>query len=158
MSDESKAREAVVTREESRRRIDRWIEETRDQPLAGLPSDWPLAVWEVLVDDDPDCRYWAAHQVHCPEPIVRRLATDPAGRIRSRTARKRNLPTGLFAVLAADPYEPVRRAIACNPKAPLSQVEALTRDPDPTVAEVAIRHLRQRLERESRRASEVPAP
>jgi hypothetical protein len=145
--------EPTVNREEARRRIDSWIEATRDEPLAGLPADWPLIVWEVLVEEYPDCRYWAAHQVHCPEPIVRRLAADPAGRIRSRIARKRNLPADLFELLATDSYEPVRRAVACNAKAPLARVEALTRDADPTVAEVAALELRRRLEKASRRTS-----
>jgi hypothetical protein len=138
-----------VGRQEARGLIEAWIKEAwQDGALEystlGLPQDWPLEVWQVLVEEYPEHRYWAAHQVHCPEPIVRRLAEDEEWRVRARIAAKRNLPRDLFAVLARDSDEAVRRPIACNQKSPLELVEALTRDPVASVARVAVYNLEKR--------------
>lgn len=128
-----------------------WQDGTLEYSTLGLPNDWPLEVWHALAEDYPEHRYWAAHQVHCPEPIVRRLAADPQWRVRNRVAEKRNLAADLFPVLARDRDETVRRAIACNQKAPLELVEELTRDPVESVARVAAYNLEKRQSELARR-------
>lgn len=119
----------------------------------GLPDDWPLAVWQLLVQEYPDYRFWAAHQVHCPEPIVRRLAIDPDWRVRLRVAQKRNLPADLFPVFAADPDDSIRKAIAAHPKTPLALVEALAKDGEGEVSRVARYNLEIRPAAVRRRAA-----
>lgn len=139
----------MLRRERARELIEAWIKEAwQDGALEyttmGLPTDWPLAVWHVLIEEYPERRVWAAHQVHCPEPIVRQLSQDPEWRVRSRVAQKRNLPRDLFPVLAVDDDEAVRRQIACNQKSPIELVQALTRDPVESVARVAVYNLEKR--------------
>ncbi len=119
----------------------------------GLPVDWPLAVWQLLVQEYPDYRFWAAHQVHCPAPIVRRLAIDPDWRVRLRVAQKRNLPADLFPVFAADPDDSIRKAIAAHPKAPTALVEALAEDGEREVSRLARDNLEVRLAQVRSRAA-----
>lgn len=128
--------------------IQAWIDQAYDEhgyTQQPLPSDWPLEVWQVLIRHFPDLRYWAAHQPHCPEAIIRALAAGADWRSRFRVAERRDLPTDLFEVLARDRDEAIRRAISCNQKAPLSLVEVLSHDPVESVARVARSHLEARL-------------
>jgi hypothetical protein len=119
---------------------------TADQPLAELPADWPLAVWERFVATCPDYRYWCAHSANVPEEILHLLATDPNWRVRARVAQKRRTPAALLARLARDPHEAVRQRVAANPKAPRELVAELADDPAEHVARVARRHLDTRPE------------
>lgn len=120
------------------------LEATSDEPLAELPTDWPIEVWEVLVAEFPDLHYWAAHSRHVPEEILRRLVAAGSWRVRARVAQKRRLPADLFDLLAADPHDAVRQRLAANAKAPLAIVEQLTHDRAEHVAHVARIHLEAR--------------
>jgi len=127
-----------------RANVRRWLEETDDDPHPAAPADWTLEHWQLLVTEHPDMRFWAAHQTHAPEPIVRLLLTFDDWRVRAQIARKRNLPRDLFPVLAADPDTTLRQAIACNAMTPIELVEQLTEDPEEIVARVAVYNLRER--------------
>lgn len=132
----------------ARRLIDAHLAATADEPLAELPADWPVAVWQVLIRDYPDCRYWAAHSCHVPDEILRLLARAEEWRVRGRVGQKRRTPPDVLAQLAADPSEIVRQRVAANAKAPQELIERLAGDPVETVARVARYHLERRLEKE----------
>lgn len=147
----------MVNDEMARQLIQAWIDQAYDEhgyTQQGLPGDWPIEVWEVLIRDFPDLRYWAAHQLHCPEPIIRTLAAGGDWRSKARVAERRSLPPDLFEVFARDPDEVIRQRIACNQKTPLELVELLAGDPVESVARVAAYHLearRAKLERRRQR-------
>lgn len=166
MTPKSGPKKGIPAPPKVRAAVRRWLAETEDDPDPPAPAEWTLAHWHHLVDAHPDMRYWAAHKVHAPEEIVRRLAAEGDWRVRCRIARKRNLPPDLFPVFAADPDERLRRTIACNQKSPLELVEQLAEDPVESVARVAVYNLRarravldrQRANEESARAAKAKKP
>ncbi len=118
-----------------------------------LPEDYnraavesaPLPVWETLVSDYPEMRFWVAHNRTVPLSILQRLANDPDPRVRYRVASKRQLDAATLRSLATDADDSVRMAVAVNRRTPDSVLDLLTSDPWPDVADRA----RQRLSRES---------
>lgn len=75
-------------------------------------------VWRAVIADTPELKVWVARNKTVPLEILRLLATDADPCVRREVAAKRKLDHALFAALAKDPDEIVRRAIGLNAKCP----------------------------------------
>lgn len=97
----------------------------------------PLPVWEQLVREHPDMRFWAAHNRSCPPQILARLVRDDDWRVRSRVSSRRDCPAHLLEELAGDPHDGVRNTVATHRHSPRSAVVRLMDDPWVVIAEAA---------------------
>ncbi|MFF3617511.1 hypothetical protein [Streptomyces sp. NPDC002580] len=97
----------------------------------------PRLVWDELVREHPDMRFWAAHNRSCPPEVLAELLKDDDWRVRSRVASRRNCPAELLEALADDPHDAVRNTVATHQYSPRSAVLRLTGDPWTVIAEVA---------------------
>src|SRR5262249_30672705 len=57
-------------------------------------------VWDAVIDDHPDMRFWVAQNKTVPHSVLERLAVDPDSRVRWMVARKRKAGAALLAALA----------------------------------------------------------
>ena len=96
----------------------------------------PVGVWNELIKECPDMRFWVAHNKTVPLEILRVLATDADPRVRTMVASKRKLDEATFGLLASDPNEGVRMAVARNRRVPLSVLRSMRGDPWSEVARV----------------------
>ncbi|QKW24116.1 hypothetical protein HUT16_06045 [Kitasatospora sp. NA04385] len=82
-------------------------------------------------------RWRPADAFPLPVQTLRRLAADPAPRMRLLALRDPDLPAALLERLAADPEERVRRAAASHPAHTPAAFRALLDDPSPSVHRAA---------------------
>ncbi len=76
------------------------------------------AVWRSVIADYPELKVWVVRNKTVPIEILRLLATDVDPRVRREVAAKRKLDHALFAALAKDSNEIVRRAVTLNANCP----------------------------------------
>jgi len=96
-------------------------------------------VWDAVIDDHPDMRFWVAQNKTVPHSVLERLADDPDPRVRWMVARKRKASAALLATLALDPDPGVRVAVAQNSSTPDEILARLRADDVPEVARAAQR-------------------
>jgi len=101
----------------------------------------PLYVWLEVVEKYPDYREWVAHNKTIPLEVLEMLADDPDERVRHAVAFKNKLPEELQLRLARDPNESVRLRIACNKNSSKSALELLQNDECEPVRERATERL-----------------
>ena len=89
----------------------------------------PIEVWEELIRDYPDMRFWVAQNKTVPADILKVLATDGDRQVRAMVARKRKLDPAVAMILAKDADEGVRMAIVSNPRMPDEVLRLLLDDP-----------------------------
>ncbi|MFB7945734.1 hypothetical protein ACFC6L_12515 [Kitasatospora phosalacinea] len=82
-------------------------------------------------------RWRPADAYPLPVETLRRLADDPAPRMRLLAPRDPDLPADLLERLAGDPEERVRRAAASHPALTPALLRALLDDPSPSVQRAA---------------------
>jgi hypothetical protein len=88
----------------------------------------PLAVWDEVIDEFPEMRFWVAQNKSIPFEVLKRLARDSDPRVRWMVASKRKLDPETMKLLARDEDESVRAAVARNKKAPREVLELLRDD------------------------------
>lgn len=76
----------------------------------------PTEVWEAVIQQNPEMRFWVAQNKTVPVVILERLARDPDPHVRASVAAKRKLPRDLQILLAADPDEHVGQRLLYNAK------------------------------------------
>jgi hypothetical protein len=96
-----------------------------------------LDVWHAIIRAYPDMRYWVAHNKTVPISVLEILADDPDERVRSAVAMKNKLTPELLEKLASDSSDCVRARLACNRNAPSVVLRRLTEDTCPEVADAA---------------------
>ena len=89
----------------------------------------PLGVWQEIIRDYPEMRFWVAQNKTVPLEVLRVLAGDEDPRVRSMVASKRKLDQETLAKLARDSDEAVRAAVARNPKTTPDVLAMLKDDP-----------------------------
>ena len=94
-------------------------------------------VWDELVQQHPEARFWVAHNKTVPVEILRLLAADPDPKDRYVVATKRKLPPDVLTDLAADADESIKLAVARHKSTPRSVLEQLQSDAWEQVREVA---------------------
>jgi hypothetical protein len=82
-------------------------------------------------------REWVAHNKTVPMSVLEVLADDPDERVRSAVAMKNKLTSELFEKLASDSSDSVRAGIAYNRNAPPSILRKLAEDVAGHVADAA---------------------
>jgi hypothetical protein len=103
----------------------------------------PLAVWEQVIEEFPEYRFWVAHNKTVPVEILRILSADPDRRVRDMVAMKRKLPEELQLILARDSDDGVRMGLACNRKATEATLGILASDSCEDVREKAASRLKE---------------
>jgi hypothetical protein len=103
----------------------------------------PLTVWEQVIEEFPEYRFWVAHNKTVPVEILRVLSADPDWKVRGMVASKRKLPEELQLILARDSDENVRHDLACNRKATEAALEILASDSCEDVREKAASRLKE---------------
>ncbi len=106
---------------------------------ANEPSD--ETVWLDVTKRYPDMRFWVAQNKTVPLSILKLLASDDDGHVRSMVAAKRKLDLDTFALLARDADAGVRHQVACNAKTPSDVLRDLSQDEEPFVASAALEGL-----------------
>ena len=86
------------------------------------------SVRRAVIADYPELKIWVVRNKTIPLEILRLLAIDADPRVRSEVATKRKLDDALFATLAKDSDESVRRAVALNAKCPAEIKESQNDD------------------------------
>lgn len=104
----------------------------------------PFVVWNDIIQNIPEMRFWVAHNKTVPQEIMRALIEVGDARTRSMIAMKRSLPETLQKVLAVDADEGVRLSLCRNKKVAASVLAILVDDPWVTIAEEAQEKLQQR--------------
>lgn len=101
----------------------------------------PIEVWETLITEYPDMRFWVAQNKTVPLEILQRLASDPDARVRDMVARKRKLDPATLEKLSNDDDGGVRLTVARHSRTPTEVLQRLTQDSWSSVADLARRRL-----------------
>jgi hypothetical protein len=102
-----------------------------------LADEAPLSVWEDLIFNFKIHQIDVVQNRTIPFEVMRVLASQGDGLVRSILAEKRRLPIDLFDFLSKDSSSLVRKKIAANKKTPADVVKNLANDGDDDVARVA---------------------
>lgn len=90
--------------------------------IAPVRRDW---LWEVAADQDPAVRAALASTAYLPADVVAVLADDPDVDVVAEAAAPPSLPEPVAQRLVFHPHVSVRRALACNERAPVHLLVAL---------------------------------
>lgn len=115
--------------------------EVMEEYFQAAHDEAPLDVWLEVIDKYPDYREWVAHNKTVPIEILEILADDPDDQVRSAVACKNKLTAELQLKLAHDPHESVRLHIAYNKNVRKSVLELLQNDEWERVREQATERL-----------------
>lgn len=86
----------------------------------------PVTVWYAIIQKYPEMKPWVIHNKTIPLEILDHLTNDADEHVRSDIARKRKIiGTPVFAKLAQDPNEQVRRALLMNTKLTLELIQQI---------------------------------
>ena len=86
---------------------------TSDNRLDNERSEWaamPSPVWQELLSEHPEMKFWLAHNRTTPPEILAELARDADWRVRHRVAQKNACPPELRELLSHDEHDAVRSA------------------------------------------------
>ena len=99
------------------------------------------SVWLAILNRYPDFKEWVVHNKTVPVSVLRLLASDPDQKVRYAVAMKRKCPHDILEILARDEDEMVRARVAWNASTPDDILELLRDDPIKEVAEPAAERL-----------------
>ena len=97
----------------------------------------PKSVWMDVIRRFPEMKIWVVQNKTVPEDILELLATDPDDSVRVAVAMKRKLSGNLYRTLALDAADVVRERIAYNAKTPQDVLAVLANDMNDRIAQVA---------------------
>ena len=103
----------------------------------------PLEVWQAVIRDYPGMRCWVAQNKTVPLAVLEVLADDPDEDVRAAVAMKNKLTPELLARLAADISDSVRERIAYNRNTPSELLLSLASDRCSLVADAARSRLKE---------------
>ena len=111
--------------------------------LRAATDSAPIEVWQAVICDHPEMRCWVAQNKTVPLAVLEVLADDPEEDVRTAVAMKNKLTTELFTKLAADSREGVRARIAYNRNTPTEVLLSLSTDSCSMVADAARSRLKE---------------
>lgn len=112
----------------------------------------PIEVWREIITRYSLANEWVARNKTAPVEILEEISSDPRVVVRTEVAMTRRITPNIQERLAADADASVRNALANNAKVSDSILEKLAEDSEDFVRDTALRRLKERQSRTSRRS------